>query len=116
MLLGYVVHVKTIQLNLYPDVVFIFLSTLVNIILAALIVFRLTCHQRHVRKVLGAEHGSPYTIIMTMCVESCALMVITSVLYMALDLTKEVSVGSVAWIPFLLYPHIGVGGLELYDI
>ena len=40
----------------YP--VFTSLSTLVNIILAALIVFRLVYYRRHVQNALGAKHAS----------------------------------------------------------
>jgi hypothetical protein len=109
-LLKDVLKVKAI---LNAELVFILLSTFVNIILAALIIFRLIYHRRHVRSVLGAEHGSPYTNIMTMCVESSALMVITSGLCMALQFTTG---PRLAWIPYLLFPHICVGGLELDDI
>ena len=38
-------------------------STLVNIILAALIIFRLVYHRRRVKNVLGVEHGTVYTNI-----------------------------------------------------
>jgi hypothetical protein len=96
----------------HSDMVFISLSTVANFILAALIVFRLICHQRHVRNVLGAEHGYLYTNVMTMCVESSALMVVTSGVCAVLYI-----MGSwYYWIPYLLYPHIYVGGRELYDI
>jgi hypothetical protein len=96
----------------YSDIVCISLSTVANFILAALIVLRLIFHRRHVRNVLGAEHGSPYTNVMTMCVESSALMVVISGVCVALNFT----VGSwYYWIPYLLYPHICVGGLELDD-
>jgi hypothetical protein len=109
-LVGYALLVKDLM---YSETVFILFSAVVNIILAALIVFRLIYHQRHVRNVLGAEHGSPYTNVMTMCVESSALMVITSGVYVALDFT----VGNwYFWIPYLLYPHICVGGFKLDDI
>ncbi|KIM47135.1 hypothetical protein M413DRAFT_23397 [Hebeloma cylindrosporum] len=44
---------------------FMSLSAFANIILATLIVVRLVYHQRNVRNALGAEHGSPYTNIIT---------------------------------------------------
>jgi hypothetical protein len=87
-------------------------STLVNIILAALIILRLIQHQRHIRKVLGAQHGSPYSKVITMCVESSALIVIFSGVYTVLAFRE----GDGSFIPFLLLPHICVGGVESYDI
>ena len=107
MLLLYVFSVEVFS---HPETAFIVLSTLINIILAVLIVFRLIFHQRHVRNVLGAEHGSLYTNVIIMCVESSALMVITSSAYPALASTGY------SWIPFLLYPHICVRRLVLDDI
>lgn len=85
-------------------VVLIIFSLLVNIILALLIVLRLVHHQRRIQKVLGAEHGSPYSKIITMCVESSALMLIFSGVYAVL--VFEQANGSL--IPFLLFPHICV--------
>ena len=88
------------------------LSTLVNIILAALIVFRLVHHQRYVQNALGAEHGCPYTNIITMCIESSTLTAIASSLYTILNF------GAPNWgaLMFALIPHVCVGGLELDDI
>ena len=81
-------------------------SSLVNIILASLIVLRLVRHQRHVRRVLGAEHGSAYSKVITVCVESSTLIVAVCIV---LVLTQPT--GS-EFIPLLLLPHICVGGLE----
>ena len=93
----------------YSNAVFILLSAFVNIILAMLIVFRLVYHRRYVQNALGAEHGSPYTNIMTMCVESSALMVIATGLLAPLYLAS-----TYAYFVFII-PHICVGGLELND-
>jgi hypothetical protein len=91
--------------------VFTSLSAAVNIILAALIVVRLVYHRRYIQNTLGAQHGSPYTNIITMCVESSALMVIASVLFTLLPFV------SMYWANFMMdiNPHIYVGGLELDD-
>ena len=85
------------------------LSTLVNFILAVLIVSRLVYHQRYIRNTLGVEHGSPN--IITMCVESSALMVIVAGLATGLHFVEEY------WSNFAneIAPHIFVGGLELND-
>ena len=90
------------------------LSILVNIILALLIILRLVHHQRHIRKVLGAEHGSPYSKVITMCVESSALIIIFGGVYTALGSVPGMANGSVI-VPLLLLPHICVSSLEFYD-
>jgi len=101
----------------HAHAVFISLSTVVNIILAALIIFRLVYHRKYVKHALGAEHASLYTNVITMCVESSALMVISSGLYTALEYGLTNWFGSPNWGGFLFtfLPHIYVGGLELYD-
>ena len=98
--------------SFFAVTVLISLSTIVNIILALLIILRLIRHQRYIRKVLGAEHGSPYSKVITMCVESSALIVIISGVYTAL--VFEQANGSS--IPFLLLPHICVGDLFKFHI
>jgi hypothetical protein len=100
----------------YP--VFISLSTLVNIVLAALIIFRLVYYRRHVQNALGTEHASPYTKVISICVESSALMVISSALYTSLELGLPNRLDSPNWggLVSALLPHICVGGSELYDI
>ena len=87
------------------------LSTLVNFILAVLIASRLVYHRRYIRNTLGVEHGSPYTNIITMCVDSSALMVIVADLATSLHFVEEY------WSNFAneIAPHIFVGGLELND-
>ena len=94
------------------SIVLISISTLVNIILASLIVLRLVHHQRHIRKLLWTDHGSPYSKVIIICVESSALIVLFSGVYTALVFEQE----NGSLIPFLLLPHICVGGLDLHDI
>jgi len=96
--------------------VLISLSLLVNIVLAALIVSRLVYRQRHFRNVLGEEHGSPCIDIMTMCVESSALVVIFSVTYTTVTFAQRQPDAYVALIPVQILPHICVGGLQHHDI
>jgi len=97
---------------LYGELVFISSSAVINIILAALIVCRLVYHRRCVRNSLGVDHGSPYTYIITMCVESSALMVISSGLFAILALVPHVTPSVTDFIHDII-PHIYVGGLEL---
>ena len=89
--------------------VFTSLSAIVNIVLAALIVLRLVYHRRYIRNTLGAEHGSPYTNIITMCVESSALMVIATVLYTVLSFVSQTGIHII----YDITAHICVGSLEL---
>ena len=95
----------------YAFPVFISLSALVNIILAALIISRLVYHRRYLQNALGVEHGSPYTNIIIMCVESSALMVVATGLYTILSFVP----GYGAQVMIDIIPHICVGGLELGD-
>lgn len=85
---------------------FMSLSAFANIILATLIVFRLVYHQRNVRNALGAEHGSPYTNVITMCVESSALMVVASGLYASMYFWMDSPLGMNFM--FDITPHICV--------
>ena len=103
--------------DMVSSTVFILLSLLVNIILATLIASRLIYRGRHFRDILGAEHGSPYINIMTMWVESSALVVIFNGTYTALIFAQRRRPDAYwALIPFQLLPHIFVCGLEHRDI
>ena len=83
---------------------------------AALIVSRLFYSRRHFRDVLGAEHGSLYIDVMTMYVESLALVVIVNGTYTAQTFAQRRGDGYWALILFQLLPHSCVGGLEHHDI
>ena len=91
----------------YADPVFISLSAFVNIILTVLIVSRLVYHRRYIQNTLGVQHGSPYTNVITMCVESSALVVISNGLYTILHFVG--GYGEVFMC--CIIPHICVGGL-----
>jgi hypothetical protein len=101
---------------LVSSMVFITLSLLVNTILAVLIFSRLIYRRGQFRNDLEEKHGYPYINITTMCVESSALVVIFSGIYTVLEFTQRRPDAYGALIPFLLLPHICVGGLECYDI
>ena len=83
-----------------------------NITFALLIVLRLIYLQRHLRNIFGAYHGSPYSKVITMCVESSALIVIFSGVYSILaKMEAEWSL-----IPLILLPHICVGTLDFHNV
>ena len=97
----------------YAYVVFLSLSTFVNITLAVLIISRLVYYRGNIRNTLGVEHGSPYANVITMCVESSALMVIVGGLYTILCFVPLSPDG--AAIMFDIITRIYVGGLKLDD-
>ena len=72
-----------------------------------LIILRLVRHQQYVRKVLGAEHGSLYSKVIAMSVESSALIVVFGGLCIILGFLNA----NWLFIPLLAFPHICVGGL-----
>ncbi len=59
------------------------------------------------RRILGAEYGSPYRRLIITCVESCILMLINSLAFVVL-FAMEDGVIKTAIIPELLLPHICV--------
>jgi len=50
------------------------ITVLGNVIFATLITVRVYYRQRQISKILGKAYGSPYTRIISICVESCALI------------------------------------------
>ena len=79
--------------------------------------FWLIYRGRYFQDILGAEHGSPYINIMTMCVESSALVVIFNGTYTALTFAQQRRPDAYwALIPFQLLPHIFVGGFFLRTV
>jgi len=64
----------------YPGLAIV--TVLVNLIFATLIVVRILNYQRQISKLLGKAYGSPYTRIISICVESCALITITYLVFL----------------------------------
>ena len=85
-------------------------TTFVNLTLTVLIFFRLLYYQRFISKTLGKAHGLPYTKVITMCVESCALIVVFSTVNIVMIITNNVRY----LIPFLLFPHVCVSRCMSY--
>ena len=90
----------------------IIFSTIVNIIFAVLIILCLIHHQRCIQRVPGVEHGSLYSKVIAMCVESSALIVVFGGLCIVLGFLNA----NWLFIPLLTFPHICVGGLEFYNM
>ncbi|KDR74035.1 hypothetical protein GALMADRAFT_141778 [Galerina marginata CBS 339.88] len=101
-LAGLLIFIPIYIVGLGP-VIALSLSAFSNIIFASLIVIRLLYHQRYLHKVLGRMHGSFYTRIMVMCVESSSLIIFFTVLYIVLYFSPARQ-GFI--FPFFLLPHI----------
>ncbi|KDR67218.1 hypothetical protein GALMADRAFT_1125943 [Galerina marginata CBS 339.88] len=78
------------------------ISIVSNLILSSLIVLRLLYHQKYLRRTVGVGHGSAYTKIITMCVESCALIIFFMATYIIMFATGC----KAQYVPLFLLPHI----------
>jgi len=91
------------------------ITVLVNISFTGLIVYRLLRHQSRVRKLLGDDYGSPYNTLIGICVESCALIVILNVIFLALSLQTNNLTGLQAYgskIPAVLLIQAAVSTVD----
>jgi len=86
----------------YPGLAII--TILGNLIFATLIVVRIMNYQREISKLLGKEYGSPYTRIMSICVEACALITITYLVFLLFMFLYPFA----SWIPRILTVHVSV--------
>ena len=92
-----------------PTSLTISVTPFVNLILAGLIVGRLLRHQMHIRKTLGAHYVSPYNKVIAMCVESCSMIIINSVIYIGLYYGADKDGRNYEILTVLLiFPHICV--------
>ncbi|KAF9559953.1 hypothetical protein CPC08DRAFT_762994 [Agrocybe pediades] len=86
-----------------PILLMVSFSTFLNIIICAMIILRLTFHQRYLQTVLGPGHGSPYNRVKAMSVESASLLIALGIPFVILVGTKCQN-GSMFLL--LLYPQI----------
>ena len=63
------------------------ITTIINIIAAALIAGRVLYFQRYI-KAVGSERNSQYTMVVVICIESAALIVLFSILYIVLVIVQ----------------------------
>jgi len=94
--------------------IFVAVTALINIIVAVLIVARLSAHQRYIRQVLGTSHGASYTKVMAMCVESSLLIVVFNIAYLILDF--EEFLGTVILINLLVHIYAISPFLIIYRV
>lgn len=93
-------------------IVFITVSGAINVALSALIILRLYGYKKSTQNLLGICHGRLYTRIMVMLTESCALIVVFTVLYIALFFSPKPNGNQ---IPLFLLPHICVS-VSFFDL
>lgn len=82
-----------------------------NTFLAGLIAGRLIYHQHYIVNTLGYGHDKPYNRVIMMCVESCALITLNSVLYIGLAFsfsTAGLSYAIANGYILLVFPHVCV--------
>lgn len=65
----------------------IVITTIINIIAAILIAARVIYFQRYIVQTVGSERNKQYTAVVVICIESSALIIIFSILYIALAST-----------------------------
>jgi hypothetical protein len=72
------------------------ITTIINIIAAVLIAARVLYFQRYIQKTVVSERNNRYTAVIVICIESSALIVLFSILYIVL-----VTIGSPASFIFM---------------
>ena len=81
------------------------ITTIINTIAAVLIAARVLYYQRHIQAV-ASERNHQYTTVVVICVESAALIVLFSILYIVLNLTG--SLVSFIFVQCLVHINVGV--------
>ncbi|KAF8811728.1 hypothetical protein BYT27DRAFT_7336053 [Phlegmacium glaucopus] len=85
--------------------VMICVTIILNFLTAILITLRILHFEKYARKTIGVEHNSPYmTVLISICVESSALMVIFSLVYFILVFQQA----NASYIPMQLLVHVYV--------
>lgn len=82
-------------------------TVIINLFTASLITLRILYYNRYIRKTVGLEHNSPYMTIIIICVESSALIVVFSSIYLIL-LFQEDGALSMSIIPMQSLVHVYV--------
>lgn len=90
---------------LFAIMITISVTTFVNVVLTSLIAYRLLRHQNAMRRVMGAQYGSPYMRLIAILVESCAFIVFTGIVYLVLFAVDREH-GTI--IPMLILPQVCV--------
>ena len=62
------------------------MTIIFNLVTATLITFRILYFDRHIRKTVGLERNNPYMTVIILCVESSALIVVFTSIYLILSI------------------------------
>ena len=87
------------------------ITTIINIIAAVLITARVIYFQRYIKQTVGSDRNNQYTTIIIICIESSALIVLFSILFIVLFLTR--SPASFIFIQSLVHINVRVHNLLL---
>ena len=81
------------------------ITILLNVVTATLITLRIISHQRYIHKTTSsASDNSPYTMVLVICLESSALVVVISSLFLILSIVDRACV----MIPMQTLVHVYV--------
>ncbi|KAF8800946.1 hypothetical protein BYT27DRAFT_7116358 [Phlegmacium glaucopus] len=81
-------------------------TVVLNIFTAIMITFRIIHFERYMRKAIGMERNSPYAMVVIICVESSALIIVFSLIYLILDARQDC--GNPSYVPLQLLVNIYV--------
>ena len=87
------------------------ITTIINIIAAVLIAARVIYFQRYIKQTVGSDRNNQYTTVIIICIESSALIVLFSILFIVLFLTN--SPASFIFIQSLVHINVRVHNLLL---
>ncbi|KAF8812851.1 hypothetical protein BYT27DRAFT_7182304 [Phlegmacium glaucopus] len=85
-------------------------TIILNIFTATLITLRILSFEGYMRKATGVERNSPYTMVVIICVESSALIIVFSLIYLILAFrqNRHVRLVDASYLPLQLLVHIYV--------
>jgi hypothetical protein len=87
------------------------ITTIINIIAAVFIAARVIYFQRYIIQTVGSERNNQYTTVIVICIESSALIVLFSILYIVLVFTG--SPASFIFMQSLVHINVRVHNLLL---
>jgi hypothetical protein len=93
------------------------LTMVINFILSMMIVGRLLVHERDMRATVGVRRGpSPFKKAISICVESCAMIVWCGAVITATAKSGNRAAAMMATVPFALLTHICVSASKFLSV
>jgi hypothetical protein len=88
-------------------------TVMINFVSATLITLRILYFERYIRKTVGVQRSdSPYMTILIICVESSALIIVFSLIYVILFFQQN----NGSWVPLQVLVHIYVSIRNFLDL